>query len=86
MYFSSSLVAAALVAFAQAQNVVPSGFAPAAKAKLEVFFNSTMVMTPGQLMTKAGKLRPQQRSSTPSNTPQKPQANLKSLFPAPWRT
>jgi hypothetical protein len=40
---------------AQAQSVTPSGFTPSASSKLDVFFNSTMVMTPGQMLSKAGE-------------------------------
>ncbi|KAF3053983.1 hypothetical protein E8E11_003008 [Didymella keratinophila] len=35
-----------MVSLAQAQSVTPSGFAPSASSKLDVFFNTTMVMTP----------------------------------------
>jgi hypothetical protein len=53
MYFSASVVLAALASIAYAQT--PSGFAPQVDTKLEVIFNSTMVNTPGQQMAKAGK-------------------------------
>ncbi|KAJ4347741.1 hypothetical protein N0V95_005143 [Ascochyta clinopodiicola] len=53
MHFASSLLIAALAGLVQAQSVTPSGFTPSAKAKLDVFFNSTMVMTPGQVLSKA---------------------------------
>ncbi|CBY01497.1 hypothetical protein LEMA_P002840.1 [Plenodomus lingam JN3] len=51
MYFSRSLLAAALMAAAQAQT--PPGFVPEVSTKLEVMFNSTTVETPGQLLSKA---------------------------------
>lgn len=54
MYFVSSLLVAALAGLAQAQSVTPSGFTPSASSKLDVIFNSTMVMTPGQMLSKAG--------------------------------
>lgn len=53
MYLSSSLLIVALAGFAQAQT--PSNFTPQVNTKLEVIFNSTMVNTPGQTLTKAGK-------------------------------
>ena len=55
MYTASSLIVAALAGLAQAQSVTPAGFTPSASSKLDVFFNSTMVMTPGQILSKAGK-------------------------------
>jgi hypothetical protein len=54
MLFTSSILIAALVSLAQAQSVTPSGFKPSANSKLDVFFNATMVMTPGQVLSKAG--------------------------------
>ncbi|KAF2646562.1 PEBP-like protein [Massarina eburnea CBS 473.64] len=51
MYFTSSLLVAALLGVAQAQT--PSGFKPEVKAKLDVMFNSTAVSAPGKLLTKA---------------------------------
>ncbi|KAF1928362.1 PEBP-like protein [Didymella exigua CBS 183.55] len=53
MLFTSSVLIAALASLAQAQSVTPSGFTPSASNKLDIFFNSTMVMTPGQMLTKA---------------------------------
>ncbi|KAF2844715.1 PEBP-like protein, partial [Plenodomus tracheiphilus IPT5] len=51
MQYKTSLLAAALVGFAQAQT--PSEFVPNVNAKLDVMFNSTVVGTPGQLLSKA---------------------------------
>ncbi|OAG04731.1 PEBP-like protein [Paraphaeosphaeria sporulosa] len=51
MHFSKGLVVAAAVGIAQAQT--PKGFTPAAKAQLDVIFNSTKVSTPGELLSKA---------------------------------
>ncbi|KAF1935411.1 PEBP-like protein [Clathrospora elynae] len=51
MYTSTSLFVAALVGFAQAQT--PSGFKPQVDTKLDVIFNSTMVNTAGQQISKA---------------------------------
>ncbi|KZM19953.1 uncharacterized protein EKO05_0010008 [Ascochyta rabiei] len=53
MHFASSLLIAALAGLVQAQSVTPSGFTPIASSKLDVFFNTTMVMTPGQVLSKA---------------------------------
>lgn len=54
MYLTASLFIAGLAGLAQAQSVTPSGFTPSASSKLDIFFNSTMVMTPGQVLAKAG--------------------------------
>lgn len=54
MYFFSSLLLVALAGFAQAQT--PGNFTPQVNTKLEVVFNSTMVNTPGQTLSKASKL------------------------------
>ncbi|KAH7135027.1 phosphatidylethanolamine-binding protein [Dendryphion nanum] len=51
MFFASSVLVAALVSIVQAQT--PSGFEPSVKTQLNVFFNSTAVSSPGQLLTKA---------------------------------
>lgn len=51
MYISSSLVVAALASMAHAQT--PRGFTPAVNTKLELFFNTTSVRTPGELLPKA---------------------------------
>ncbi|KAF9691303.1 hypothetical protein EKO04_010752 [Ascochyta lentis] len=53
MYFTSSLLVAALAGLVQSQSVTPSGFTPAANNKLDVFFNTSMVMTLGQILSKA---------------------------------
>lgn len=55
MQLGSSLLLAVLAGLAQAQSVTPSGFTPSASSKLDVFFNSTMVTTPGQVLSKTGK-------------------------------
>ncbi|CAO2647312.1 Nn.00g082340.m01.CDS01 [Neocucurbitaria sp. VM-36] len=52
MYFSSSIILATVIGFVQAQT--PSGFTPQVNTKLDVLFNSTMVATPGQQLTKSG--------------------------------
>ena len=53
MFFAaSSVLLAALAGVAQAQT--PQGFKPAVNTKLDVMFNTSMVMEPGQLLTKAG--------------------------------
>jgi len=54
MYFSTAFAVVALAGLAQAQ--VPSGFKPSVNTKLEVVFNSSMVMEAGQLFGKAGML------------------------------
>ncbi|KAJ8110417.1 hypothetical protein OPT61_g6737 [Boeremia exigua] len=53
MYFASSLLVAGLAGLAQAQSVTPAGFTPPANNKLDLYFNSTMVKLPGQLLAKA---------------------------------
>jgi hypothetical protein len=85
MYFTTSLVAAALAAFTQAQSVTPSGFTPSASSKLDVIFNSTMVMTPGQMLTKAGKSTGHIINNY-ANTLQKQQVNQNSLYRMRWPT
>lgn len=55
MYFAKPLILAGLAGLAQAQSVTPSGFTPAASNKLDVFFNSTMIKTPGEVLAKAGR-------------------------------
>jgi hypothetical protein len=55
MHFTTPLLVAALAYSAQAQSVTPSKFTPAASNKLDVFFNSTMVKTPGEVLPKAGQ-------------------------------
>ncbi|KAF1847994.1 PEBP-like protein [Cucurbitaria berberidis CBS 394.84] len=52
MSLLTSLLFAAIIGFAQAQT--PTGFTPQVNTKLEVAFNTTMVATPGQQLTKAG--------------------------------
>ena len=54
MLFTSTILIAAMASLAQSQSVTPSGFTPSASSKLDVFFNTTMVMTPGQMLSKAG--------------------------------
>ncbi|KAF1918703.1 phosphatidylethanolamine-binding protein [Ampelomyces quisqualis] len=54
MYISSSsLVVAALASCAIGQAQTPQGFTPSVNTKLEVFFNSNSVKTPGELLSKA---------------------------------
>ncbi|KAJ4330754.1 hypothetical protein N0V87_009734 [Didymella glomerata] len=53
MLFTSTILIAAMASLAQSQSVTPSGFTPSASSKLDVFFNTTMVMTPGQMLSKA---------------------------------
>jgi hypothetical protein len=52
MHFSTGLIIAGAVGIAQAQT--PKGFTPAATSQLDVIFNTTMVSTPGELLSKAG--------------------------------
>ncbi|KAH7071373.1 phosphatidylethanolamine-binding protein [Paraphoma chrysanthemicola] len=52
MHFNSAILVAAVACTACAQTV-PRGFTPTTNTKLEVFFNSTSVNTPGQLLSKA---------------------------------
>jgi hypothetical protein len=64
MYIASSLLVAALATGAIAQKapspsgqaVTPKGFTPAVDTKLELFFNTTSVKTPGELLAKASML------------------------------
>ncbi|CAI6308202.1 unnamed protein product [Periconia digitata] len=51
MYFSSSVLIAVLVRFALAQT--PKDFEPAVTSKLDVMFNTTMVMKAGMQLSKA---------------------------------
>ncbi|KAF2113528.1 phosphatidylethanolamine-binding protein [Lophiotrema nucula] len=51
MYFTTSVLLAALVSIAQAQT--PKGFTPSVNTKLNVMFNTTSVATPGELLPKA---------------------------------
>ncbi|KAJ4993539.1 hypothetical protein SVAN01_01087 [Stagonosporopsis vannaccii] len=53
MYLATSLFVAGLASLAHAQSVTPAGFTPSANSKLDVFFNSTMVKTPGEILAKA---------------------------------
>jgi phosphatidylethanolamine-binding protein (PEBP) family uncharacterized protein len=53
MYITSSLVVAALASCAIAQAQTPRGFTPSVNTKLELFFNTTSVKTPGELLSKA---------------------------------
>lgn len=52
MHFSTAFAVAALAGLAQAQ--VPQGFKPSVTTKLEVIYNSSMIMEAGQLFGKAG--------------------------------
>jgi hypothetical protein len=70
MYIASSLLVAALATGAIAQKatstgqtttptgqaVTPKGFTPSVNTKLELFFNTTSVKTPGELLAKASML------------------------------
>ncbi|EDU43934.1 PBP domain containing protein [Pyrenophora tritici-repentis] len=51
MHFSTAFAVVALAVLAQAQ--VPTGFKPSVNTKLEVIYNSTMIMEAGQLFGKA---------------------------------
>ncbi|KAF2024530.1 PEBP-like protein [Setomelanomma holmii] len=51
MYITSALLLAAGAGIAHAQTT-PKGFTPSTNTKLEVFFNSASVATPGQLLSK----------------------------------
>ncbi|KAL5115611.1 hypothetical protein ACEQ8H_006498 [Pleosporales sp. CAS-2024a] len=52
--FSSVLVATfTLAGMVHAQSQTPKGFKPSANTKLDVFFNTTSVKTPGELLSKA---------------------------------
>jgi phosphatidylethanolamine-binding protein (PEBP) family uncharacterized protein len=53
MYISSSIAVVALASMAYAQSQTPKGFKPAVDTKLELFFNTTSVKTPGELLPKA---------------------------------
>ncbi|KAH6638935.1 phosphatidylethanolamine-binding protein [Boeremia exigua] len=53
MYLATSLFVAGLAGLAQAQSVTPAGFTPAAMNKLDVYFNTTIVRIPGQVLPKA---------------------------------
>jgi phosphatidylethanolamine-binding protein (PEBP) family uncharacterized protein len=54
MYITSSFVLAAVASMVHAQSAqTPKGFTPAAMTKLELFFNTTSVKTPGELLPKA---------------------------------
>lgn len=55
MYITSSFVLlAAMASMVHAQSAqTPKGFTPAVNTKLELFFNSTSVKTPGELLPKA---------------------------------
>ncbi|KAF9737387.1 hypothetical protein PMIN03_000927 [Paraphaeosphaeria minitans] len=64
MHFSKGLIVVAAVGVAQAQT--PKGFTPAAKAQLDVIFNSTKVNTPGELLSKAATASQPQLALPPS--------------------
>ncbi|KAL7775983.1 hypothetical protein CFE70_006395 [Pyrenophora teres f. teres 0-1] len=51
MHFSTAFAVVALAGLAQAQ--VPAGFKPSVNTKLEVIYNSSMIMEAGQLFGKA---------------------------------
>jgi phosphatidylethanolamine-binding protein (PEBP) family uncharacterized protein len=53
MYYTSSLLAAAVTLLSVAQAQTPPGFKPKVTTKLNVMFNSTAVTTPGQLLAKS---------------------------------
>jgi hypothetical protein len=62
MYFTASLLVAVVAGGACAQKsangqaVTPKGFEPSVNTKLELFFNTTSVKTPGELLSKASML------------------------------
>jgi hypothetical protein len=77
MYIASSLLVAALAtgAFAQGnggkggQATTPKGFTPSVNTKLELFFNTTSVKTPGELLPKASMLIFALHTNAPANSP-----------------
>jgi hypothetical protein len=52
MHITQAVLVAVVASIAHGQTV-PKGFTPTTNSKLELFFNSTSVTTPGQLLSKA---------------------------------